>query len=155
MPARLGVPCLSLRPVDAANIDAVRALAPQAAQQGFIASNADSLAMAAGHAHMHARAIHAGEVLVGFALYAEPGPAGRQDTHVLYRLMIAAGSQGQGHGRRALDLLLADMRARGAARVALYYAPDKQLARQLYASAGFVETGIDPDGEMMAVRAPA
>jgi len=47
------------------------------------------------------------------------------------------------------------MRARGAARVALYYAPDNLAARQLYASAGFVEAGIDADGEMMAVCAPA
>lgn len=146
---------LSLRPVDAHNVDAVCALAPHEAQQRFIASNAESLELAAGHAHMHARAIYAGEVLVGFALYAEAGPAGRQDTHVLYRLMIAAGEQGRGHGRRALALLQGEMRARGAARVALYYAPDNLVARQLYASAGFVEAGIDADGEMMAVCAPA
>jgi diamine N-acetyltransferase len=74
---------------------------------------------------------------------------------VLYRLMLAAGWQGQGLGRRALELLLGEMRARGAARVALYYAPANLIARQLYASAGFVETGIDADGEMMAVRTPA
>lgn len=149
------MPALSLRAVDADNIDAVRALAPHAAQQRFIASNAESLALAAEHARMHARAICLDGVLIGFALYAEPGPAGRQDTHVLYRLMLAAGRQGQGLGRRALALLLAEMRARGAARVALYYAPDNLAARQLYASAGFVETGIDADGEMMAVRMPA
>ena len=155
MPAGQSLPVLALRAVDAANIDAVRALAPHAAQQRFIAGNAESLALAADHAQMHARALYAGEVLVGFALYAEPGPAGRQDTYVLYRLMLAAGSQGQGYGRRALELLLDEMRARGAARVALYYAPDNLAARRLYASAGFVEAGIDADGEMMAVRAPA
>ncbi len=149
------LPALSLRGVDAKNIDAVRALAPHAAQQRFIASNAESMALAAEHPHMHARAIYVEELLAGFALYAGPGPAGRQDTHVLYRLMLAAGWQGRGHGRRALALLLDEMRARGAARVALYYAPDNLAARQLYASAGFAETGIDADGEMMAVRAPA
>ena len=149
------MPDLSLRAVTAGNIDDVRALAPHAQQQDFIASNAESLALAAAHPHMHARTIYAGEVLAGFALYAEPGPAGRQDTYVLYRLMLAAGWQGQGLGRRALELLLGEMRARGAARVALYYAPANLIARQLYASAGFVETGIDADGEMMAVRTPA
>ncbi|KAB8047829.1 GNAT family N-acetyltransferase [Janthinobacterium rivuli] len=155
MSAGPALPQLSLRAVTAGNIDAVRALAPKAAQQDFIASNAESLALAAAHPHMHARAIYVGDVLAGFALYAEPGPAGRQDTHVLYRLMLAAGWQERGLGRHALELLLDEMRARGAARVALYYAPANLVARQLYASAGFVETGIDAEGEMLAVRTPA
>jgi diamine N-acetyltransferase len=146
---------LSLRPVDAHNVDAVCALAPHEAQQRFIASNAESLELAARHAHMHARAIYAGEVLVGFALYAEAGPAGRQDTHVLYRLMIAAGEQGRRpRPPRAGAAARRDARA-GRGRVALYYAPDNLVARQLYASAGFAEAAIDADGEMMAVRAPA
>ncbi|ATD61658.1 MAG: hypothetical protein ACOH2S_16610 [Janthinobacterium svalbardensis] len=55
------MPDLSPRAVIAGNIDDVRALA-----------------LAAAHPHMHARTIYAGEVLAGFALYAEPGPAGRQ-----------------------------------------------------------------------------
>lgn len=143
---------LALRPVRGANAALVAGLAVHAAQRDLIASNADSLALAAAHANMHARAIYAGEALVGFALYAQPGQAGRQDTYVLYRLMIAAGQQGQGYGRRALALLLDEMRARGAGRVVLYYVPANARARRLYADAGFTEVGLDADGEMMAER---
>ncbi|PJJ18063.1 diamine N-acetyltransferase [Janthinobacterium sp. OK676] len=143
---------LTLRPVCAANAEAVIGLPLHAAQRDFIASNADSLALAASHANMHPRAIHAGDELIGFAMYALPGSAGRQDTHVLYRLMIAAPWQGQGFARAALALLLDEMRARGAGRVVLYYVPANVRARQLYAHAGFVETGLDDDGEMMAER---
>nr|WP_314606381.1 GNAT family N-acetyltransferase [uncultured Janthinobacterium sp.] len=143
---------LTLRPVCAANAEAVIGLPLHAAQRDFIASNADSLALAASHANMHPRAIHAGDELIGFAMYALPGSAGRQDTHVLYRLMIAAPWQGQGLARAALALLLDEMRARGAGRVVLYYVPANVRARQLYAHAGFVETGFDDDGEMMAER---
>ena len=103
---------LTLRPVCAANAEAVIGLPLHAAQRDFIASNADSLALAASHANMHPRAIHAGDELIGFAMYALPGSAGRQDTHVLYRLMIAAPWQGQGFARAALALLLDEMRAR-------------------------------------------
>jgi len=92
---------LTLRPVCTANAEAVIGLPLHAAQRDFIASNAESLALAASHANMHPRAIHAGDELIGFAMYALPGSAGRQDTHVLYRLMIAAPWQGQGFARVA------------------------------------------------------
>ena len=143
---------LTLRPVCAANADAVIGLPLHAAQRDFIASNAESLALAASHANMRPRAIYAGDELIGFAMYALPGSAGRQDTHVLYRLMIAAPWQGQGFARAALALLLDEMRSRGAGRVVLYYVPANARARQLYAQSGFVETGLDGDGEMMAER---
>ena len=143
---------LTLRPVCAANAEAVIRLPLHAAQRDFIASNADSLALATSHAYIHPRAIYADDELIGFAMYALPGSAGRQDTHVLYRLMIAAPWQGQGFARAALALLLAEMRSRGASRVVLYYVPANARARQLYADAGFVETGLDGDGEMMAER---
>lgn len=142
---------LSLRPVCIANAEAVAGLSVHEAQGAFIAANTESLALAAEHVNMHPRAIHLGAELVGFALHAGPGSTGRQDTHVLYRLMIAAGWQGLGLGRAALGLLLAEIRALGAARVVLYYVPSNTVARQLYVSAGFVEQGVDADGEMMAV----
>ena len=118
---------LTLRPVCAANADAVIGLPLHPAQRDFIASNAESLALAASHANMRPRAIYAGDELIGFAMYALPGSTGRQDTHVLYRLMIAAPWQGQGFARAALALLLAEMRARGAGRVVLYYVPGLSL----------------------------
>ena len=141
---------LSLRPVSAGVADALVLLPLHDAQRIFIASNADSLALAREHPNMRPRAIFLGDALVGFALHAESGSAGRRGTHVLYRLMIAAPWQGQGHGRTALKLLLDEMGALGAARVALYYAPANVAARALYAAAGFVEQGLDEDGEMMA-----
>ena len=146
---------LSLRPICAVTADRVLQLPLHQAQRSFIATNADSLALAQEHPPMCPRAIYLGGELIGFAMYAGPGSTGRQDTHVLYRLMIAAPWQDRGHGLAALKLLLAEMGALGAARVALYDAPANVAARALYAAAGFVEQGLDADGEMMATLALA
>ena len=98
---------LSLRPICAVTADRVLQLPLHQAQRSFIATNADSLALAQEHPPMRPRAIYLGGELIGFAMYAGPGSTGRQDTHVLYRLMIAAPWQDRGHGRAALKLLLA------------------------------------------------
>lgn len=52
--------------------------------------------------------------------------------------------QNLGWGRLTLDLSKTIARMRGAARLMLKVHPDNTIARTLYESAGFVQTGVDP-----------
>ncbi|QBE64905.1 GNAT family N-acetyltransferase [Pseudoduganella lutea] len=68
-----------------------------------------------------------------------------------YRLMVDYPSQNQGIGRRAMELLLAEIRDfADARRITICYKPDNATARRFYALLGFVETDIDELGEMVA-----
>ncbi len=87
--------------------------------------------------------------LVGFLMYdATSEPATAQ----LYRLMIDRCYQGRGYGLAALQAFLMEIRSIAAIKqVSICYEPENVAARQLYAKAGFVEQGIDADGEMIAI----
>jgi diamine N-acetyltransferase len=60
----------------------------------------------------------------------------------IFRLMVADAFQGKGYGRfgmeRMLEIFRADERIK---EVGISYEPDNEVARKLYASLGFVETG--------------
>lgn len=65
--------------------------------------------------------------------------------------MVDHPRQHNGIGRRAMQLLLAEIQAcADARRITICYKPDNGNARRFYASLGFVETGIDGIGEMVA-----
>ena len=71
--------------------------------------------------------------------------------YAIYRLMVDHPRQNQGIGRRAMELLLSEIRAcADARRITICYKPDNATARGFYASLGFNETGIDEVGEMVA-----
>lgn len=119
-------------------------------QARFLASNAYSIAQAHYYPDWRQRAIYCDGVAAGFALYDvagndEPGH------YAIYRLMVEHARQNQGIGRRAMELLLAEIRAcADARRISICYKPDNATARRFYASLGFVETEIDEAGEMIA-----
>ena len=66
--------------------------------------------------------------------------------------MIDRRYQGKGHGRAALQRIIASVRRtrRRSDRLMVAFAVDNDVARQLYRDAGFVEQGLAPWGEMMA-----
>jgi diamine N-acetyltransferase len=69
----------------------------------------------------------------------------------IYRFMIDRGEQGKGYGGAALARALDEIRAMpGAEAVSICYMPENTAARDLYKAAGFVETGVDEDGEVIA-----
>lgn len=143
---------IQLRAVTRQNFDAITDLQLLDHQRSYIASNSYSIAQASFYPHMQARAIYAGEELVGFLMYVDLELEGHPNEFGVWRLMIDSRHQGKGYGRKALLLALAEMRARGGVRkIWISYLPDNALARGLYASLGFVETEIDEDGEMNAV----
>ncbi len=140
-----------LVPVTPENSAAVAALELGPDQTELVASNAESLEEALTDADARPRAIMAGETLVGFLMYASDA-----DEAQIYRFMIDRRHQGRGYGKAALQAVLTEIRALGPARrVAICYEPENEAARRLYAAAGFVEDGLDEDGEMIAHLDPA
>ena len=69
----------------------------------------------------------------------------------IYRFMIDKEHQGKGYGRAALTKALDEIRAiPGIGKISICYMPDNPVAKPFYASFGFVEVGLDEDGEMIA-----
>jgi len=137
-----------LVPVGRAERAAVLALELAADQHDLVASNAESLAEAAEDPTARPRAVLAGERVVGFLMY--EAPPGERWANI-YRFMIDHRAQGHGYGRAALARLLDEIRALPQIEtVEICYMPDNVGARHLYAAAGFVEIGLDEDGEIIA-----
>ncbi|MTW13898.1 GNAT family N-acetyltransferase [Pseudoduganella eburnea] len=143
---------IQLRPVTRQNFVDVADLRLLDHQRDYVASNAFSIAQASFCPEMQARAIYAGDEPVGFLLYADLGLEGKPGEFGVWRLMIDLRHQGKGYGRTALQLALAEIRARGGVRkIWIACQPDNTIARDLYAGLGFVETESDEDDEMYAV----
>ena len=87
-----------------------------------------------------------GFLMIGYN-YTAPSEQG-----FIIRLMVDEKYQGRGYGRFAmnwiLDLYRSDERIKA---VGISYEPENDVARKLYASLGFVETGEIFEGEVVAV----
>ncbi len=149
--AALSLPEVHLSPVAAEDRAAIVALKVDEGQAHFVADNAASLAEADHDPGASPRAIVAADKLVGFLMY---DASDRTDVR-LYRFMIDAAHQGRGYGRRGLQAFLDEVAALGdVSRISICYEPENEAARSLYAKAGFVEEGLDEDGEMIAALDP-
>lgn len=76
-----------------------------------------------------------------------------EDCYAVCRLMIDKRYQGRGYGRQAMVKALEYIKTfpEGiASAIYLSYDPDNVVARRLYTSLGFVETGEINDGELIA-----
>lgn len=141
---------VTLEAVTIDNFEALMDMELPPEQARYLASNAYSIAQAHYYPDWRPRAIYCDGVPAGFALYDisgndEPGH------YAIYRLMVDHPRQNSGIGRRALELLLAEIRAHAdAQRITICYKPDNATAQRFYASLGFKETGIDELGEMVA-----
>jgi len=139
---------VQLAPISTANREAVLALTLAPDQEGFVASNAESLKEAKRDRDARPRAVSVGERVVGFLMYdASPD----DDEAVIYRFMIDQAEQGRGYGRAGLQAALDEIGALKHVRsISVCYMPENEGARRLYTSAGFVDEGLDEDGEMIA-----
>ncbi|UVK47686.1 GNAT family N-acetyltransferase [Mesorhizobium sp. AR07] len=139
---------IRIAPVTEANRALVTALRLAAEQMDFVASNAESLDEAESDGDARPRVVMAGGSVVGFLMYEAPED---DDEARIYRFMIDRTWQGRGYGKAALREVLDEIRSLGHIRhVSICYEPDNDAARQLYRTAGFVEEGLDEDGEMIA-----
>ena len=120
-------------------------LAPE--QMDLVAGNADSLEEAESDEDARPRVVMADGRVVGFLMY-----DASEDEAQIYRFMIDRAHQGKGYGKAALRALLDEIRDLGHVReISICYEPGNEAARQLYRAAGFLERGLDEDGEMIAV----
>ncbi|HHA2860334.1 MULTISPECIES: GNAT family N-acetyltransferase [Stenotrophomonas] len=133
------------------NYEAVCDLEVSQAQQDFVAGNTWSLVQAAFNPGYQTRAILADGELVGFFMWVPETP---QRTSI-WRFMVDQRWQGRGIGRRALELALVQIRATpGLVEIEICYNPRNPVAGAFYSSFGFVETGMDEDGEDMLAVLP-
>ena len=136
-----------LEPVSDRNRRAILALELLPGQQDFVASNADSLEEAGEDGDAVPRAIVADGRVVGFLMY----DASNDDEANIYRFMIDRREQGRGLGRAGIAAALGEIEGLAHVRkVLICYEPANTAAKQLYASFGIVEQGLDEDGEMIA-----
>jgi diamine N-acetyltransferase len=141
---------VTLEPVTIDNFEVLMDMELPPEQARFLASNAYSIAQAHYYPDWRPRAIYCDGSPAGFALYDVAGND-EQGHYAIYRLMVDYPRQHQGIGRRAMALLLAEIRGfADASRITICYKPDNATARGFYASLGFVETDIDALGEMVA-----
>jgi diamine N-acetyltransferase len=142
---------VTLKDVTAENREAVIALELADDQKDLVSTNAESLDDASWNHDARPRAIYAGDTLVGFLMYDAPDDADAPETATIYRFMIDKAHQHKGYGRAALQCAIDEIRqVPGIRKVLILYMPGNDIARQFYASLGFVEVDEDEDGEMVA-----
>lgn len=115
-------------------------------QEHFVTSNLVCIAEVQFYPEWRAYAIYDGDQMVGFTML----EFNEEEEWWISSLMIAAAFQGQGYGRLALAALIALVVARGCTALLVGYANDNAVARKLYQRAGFVEVGLDDEGDMVA-----
>ncbi len=118
-------------------------------QRSFVATNVYSLAQAwLYHPNAYPFAIYADDVMVGFVMM---GYDTEHDSYDIWRFMIDERYQGKGYGKAALARAIEYLRdVHEVKEIMISYKPDNVVAKTLYASAGFVETGEMYDGEILA-----
>lgn len=156
---------LRLEKVTGRNVWDILKLRVRQEQRDFVASNDVSIIEAytavTGGGHAFPFGIYEGDAPVGFLMigydtdaYWEDAPAIAKNNYTLWRLMIDEKYQRRGYGREAVALALAFIRTAPCGKADccwLSYEPDNAVARALYASFGFVETGEWDGAEQIAV----
>ena len=132
---------IRLKSVTKENLDDILALRVRGEQEGYVSSNAESLAQAyvySGTAWPFG--VYEDETLVGFIMM---GYYEAKHYYTLWKFMIDRRFQNKGYGRQALRLGLAFLKEKfGPEEVYTGVAPGNSVAKKLYESVGFVDTGF-------------
>ncbi|ALS78758.1 spermidine acetyltransferase [Planococcus kocurii] len=118
-------------------------------QVQYMEPNAVSIAQSKFETSLKPYAIYTGEKTVGFLMYNSIPE--ELDGYWVYRIMVDKAFQGQGIGKAATKLMIAEMaKSLHATKIVVGYHPDNLNAHNLYASLGFEDHG-DRFGKEMAV----
>ncbi len=143
---------VDLRPITAANFDAVISLQVAEDQRDFLDSNVEAIAWAYVAPECRPFAIYEDDAPVGLATYGYIPSDGRC---WIIHLMVDSRYQGRAVGRTALELLLARMAEEsGDAPLLVAVNPGNEAAIRLYETFGFCDTGRRQNGELI-LRRPA
>ena len=140
---------ITLKDVTSANYEAVCDLDVSEEQQDYVACNMWSLVEShycQGHT---CKAIYQDEPPVGFFMWVAETPTKTS----IWRFMVDKCYQNAGIGRIALNLALEHIkRSDTVSEIEICYNPTNPIAKEFYSSFGFVEVGLDDDGDdMLAV----
>ena len=111
----------------------------------FVASNALSITQSVYETGWTIKGIEVEDKLIGFAMY---GFDEETANYWICRFMIDHKSQGKGYGRKAVELVLDEMKQLdGCNSIYLSTEPENEIAIKLYESLGFQKTGNINEGE--------
>lgn len=156
---------LKLEKVNGKNVWDILKLQVSEEQNCFVADNDISIIEAytaiTGNGYAFPFGIYENDTPIGFLMigfdtddYWDNAPAIAKGNYNLWRLMIDKNYQHKGYGKEALRLALEFIKTFpcGEAEYCwLSYEPENKLARHLYYSFGFVETGETDDNELIAI----
>lgn len=140
---------VSLRKVTKDNYEAVCELDVSKEQEELVACNMWSLVESMFNEGYETRAIYLEDTPVGFLMWVKESL-----TKVsIWRFMVDQKHQQNGIGRLALEAALTEIRQlTNLKEIEICYHPKNPVAKEFYASFGFVEVGMDEDDEdMLAV----
>ncbi|MBG9453047.1 hypothetical protein ABE61_02920 [Lysinibacillus sphaericus] len=160
---------IELRKITGDNIDEVIALEVGENQKDFIQTTnlrsfADAHMLNADGIPATPIAIYTDGVAVGFLMYIydtldhesfENEVFYGKKSYFIWHIMIDKNYQGEGYGRLAFEKMLMDIETmpNGEAEfVTLFYRTSNVIAKTLYASFSFVDTGIIQDNSMLAIK---
>lgn len=136
---------VTLREITEATLGDVLKLQVHPAQERVVASNAVSIAQAHYSPHAWFRAIHAGDVPVGFVMISDNAA---KPEYWLWRFMIDARYQGLGFGQQALARIIEHVRTRPGATVFHVSCVEGEGSPiEFYRKNGFTPTGAYEEGE--------
>ncbi len=147
---------IELQKITDDNFDECIKLEPKEEQKSYIASNISSLAEAyvalTNNEFPMPYAVYDNDMMVGFIMLSYD-VNDDESTYWVCRLMIDKRYQGNGYGKetmkKALELIKTFPYGKASA-VSLSYEPENLIAKKLYASLGFIETGKIAYGELVA-----
>ena len=160
---------IELRKIDGDNIEEVIALEVEENQEDFIETTnlrsfADAHMLNADGIPATPLAIYADEIMVGFLMYIYDTTDHEsfqnevyygEKAYFIWHFMIDKRYQGKGYGKLAFEKMLAEIEnlPHGESQyVDLFYHKNNVIAKELYASFGFVETGIIQENSVHAIR---
>ena len=157
---------LRLEKVNGKNVWELLKLRVSDDQRSFVASNDISIIEAytaiTGNGYAFPFGIYDEDTPVGFLMigfdfddYWDDAPAIAKGNYNLWRLMIDKAYQKRGYGKVAVRLALDFIESFPCGKADycwLSYEPENEVARQLYRSFGFVETGEMDGEEVIAIR---
>ena len=132
---------IKLKPITKDNIDDVLSLNVRDDQKNYVSSVSDSLAQAYVYSeNAYPFAVYYDDILVGFIMM---GYYEVKHYYTLWKFLIDCRYQNKGYGRQALELGLAFVKEKfNPPDIYTGVAPGNTVAKRLYESLGFKDTGL-------------
>lgn len=140
---------VSLRQITKENYESICDLDVAKEQEEYVACNMWSLVESMFNEGHETRAIYLNDEPIGFFMWVQE----TKDKISIWRFMVDQKHQQKGIGRTALKLALDEIKqVFSLKKIEICYNPKNPVAKDFYSSVGFVEIGMNEDGEdMLAV----